>query len=143
MSKMSDYDPWAIFCQKCESPLITLSIGGCGGLGSHYGCEKCDIVWKQVTGGFLPTSGGEQYQNSGWDSIKEFKERLQQIDTQKEEWRRLKKLSEENKKHAMKLFKQCLAEIHSLGFEVWTFNKYTYLNPMTDKSIVLKERKNG
>lgn len=128
-------------CPKCEESLIHLSSGGCGGYGSHLGCEKCDIVWQQVTGGILST-GEDEYHNSGWGSIEEFKERLQLIKTQKEEWKRLEKLSEENKKYALRLFNQCLSEIHSLGFEMWAYNEYIHRSPMTVKSVVLKERKN-
>ena len=45
-------------CQKCGSELILLDDGhGCGGMGSKYGCEKCDAVFVQMSGGVISTVG--------------------------------------------------------------------------------------
>lgn len=48
-------------CPHCNGALIPMSWGGCGGRGYKKGCAKCDKVYEQVTGGFVPTPGGEKW----------------------------------------------------------------------------------
>lgn len=46
-----------MYCKKCKSALDYLGGGGCGTLS---GCPKCGAVYEQLTGGLLPTLGGER-----------------------------------------------------------------------------------
>jgi len=48
-------------CPYCRGRLIRLESGGCGGWGSLKGCEKCDKMFMQDSGGIAATRGGETW----------------------------------------------------------------------------------
>jgi uncharacterized protein YbaR (Trm112 family) len=48
-------------CPCCQNVLELVAHGGCGGNGTLLGCETCDAVFHQDTGGLVSTRGGEQY----------------------------------------------------------------------------------
>ena len=49
-------------CPTCGSPLALLVGGECGDLGAVRGRKRCDTVYLQLTGGTLPSWGGEQHE---------------------------------------------------------------------------------
>jgi hypothetical protein len=53
-------------CPYCQGVLTSLSYGGCGGQGSLYGCENCDAVFRQETGGLAPTPDGDRYSQASY-----------------------------------------------------------------------------
>ncbi len=50
-----------MYCQKCGAELDFVEKGGCGGRGDIYRCPnpKCKALFRQISGGILPTEGGE------------------------------------------------------------------------------------
>ena len=46
-------------CPRCGGILKIVRFGGCGGNGMIKGCESCDAMWIQSSGGLVPTHGGE------------------------------------------------------------------------------------
>ena len=54
-----------LFCQICSRPVLQVKSGRCGGNGSIFKCTNCGQVYKQETGGFIPTQGGETYRPLG------------------------------------------------------------------------------
>lgn len=62
-------------CKNCNSwNLFTLDYGGCGGIDSLVGCEDCKTVFKQTTGGIIPTPGGENWDKEPY-TLEEYRER--------------------------------------------------------------------
>jgi len=60
------------YCQNCGGKTRPLDGGhGCGGVGSLDGCPKCGAVYRQTTGGIVPTHGGEQYERVEYTTYKE------------------------------------------------------------------------
>jgi len=53
-----------MFCSACGNVLEVLESGGCGGNGAIYGCSNpdCDRLFRQTTGGIIPTLGGESFE---------------------------------------------------------------------------------
>lgn len=39
------------YCTECGSKLVYLNGGGCGGFRSLRGCERCQSVFRQISGG--------------------------------------------------------------------------------------------
>lgn len=62
-----------MFCQRCGGYTEYLLSGSCGGYGGLHGCPKCNIVYQQVTGGIVPTPGGEQYSVVEFSSYEDIK----------------------------------------------------------------------
>lgn len=60
------------FCQDCGNKISPLNSArsGCGGRGSLCACLECDIVYEQVSGGILPSPGGETWSKFPWSFSK-------------------------------------------------------------------------
>lgn len=50
-----------VSCPDCAGEFVFLNFGGCGGRGKMVGCEKCDQIYIQVSGGIFATPGGEYW----------------------------------------------------------------------------------
>lgn len=57
-------------CKECNSVLILLESGGCGGFGTLVGCERCDSIFRQTTGGIVATPGGERWKKQSYTLTK-------------------------------------------------------------------------
>lgn len=50
------------YCQRCGAQdWEYLKRGSCGGQGALKGCKKCRAVYRQNSGGAIPTPGGESW----------------------------------------------------------------------------------